>query len=537
MPGFNLQDLLQQRAEESDTARLPIATSSNLLPDTAGAQPEPAQQATPSVAAAGNTGETVTVPKTDWLRALQVAGLALRDVGSSLQGKPTNFLMEQLLSEQNLAQRKAAGQRAERTTKLAEDTAARTAAVQQFTVEGALMDRAYKMAGTIDPTLDNVESAVRQLVASGKKAGIDVDPTLIRGMFTYRDVISKNLPPELLPYIPADPDVKREMQVAERKGEAEVDRLTKRLSAIALGRAFASAQGKLAAALPNLHQKYGDTPIPLKDFLDSPFLDAGEKKSLLDHPDADKLLAALNVESGNLAKVRLEARAKEAAKRPERMSRDLMDVLKGEPFRLDDPSTATPAQVTAARKMLQNEKVEIAGAQGQAGAIARLNVPEKASGKERELLTEESSALENINTLSSLYNPEFVGPVAGRASGIGERVGAISAPNAEFRASVAQFRNKIIKQITGAQMSETEATRIREQLPETTNPPAVFEARLRQTAGNLEVLAGRRREILKQTGVDISHLPPLPKMTLPGRIGGDLSSLSDAALKKSLGIK
>lgn len=238
--------------------------------------------------------------------------------GSPERGSSLKTLMSLAGQKELLDLRKAQGKREEKRVGLEEQRVgvekqrlASQESLQRFTVEGALMERAYKMAATIDPTNANVEAAVRQLVQQGEKAGVEVDPTLIRGMFTYRDVISKNLPEEYLPYIPADSDLRREMLVAEKKGEGEVDKLAKRLATLAQGRAFASAQTKLSQALPELLRKYGDQPVPFRDILESPFLTPGERRSLLEAPLAEKLLTTIGVESASIAAARVKARATE----------------------------------------------------------------------------------------------------------------------------------------------------------------------------------------------------------------------------------
>ena len=138
--------------------------------------------------------------------------------------------------------------------------------------------------------------------------------------------------------------------------------------------------------------------------------------------------------------------------------------------------------------------------------------PTPLSSKERELLTDEQAQLTTLNTLHALYSPNFVGPARGRLGGLGEKVGTISAHEAEFRAQAAALKNAVIKLITGAQMSEQEATRIIQQIPVVENPPAVFEARLRQTYKNILTLTQTRREFLIKTGgINATNLPPLPK--------------------------
>jgi hypothetical protein len=66
---------------------------------------------------------------------------------------------------------------------------------------------------------------------------------------------------------------------------------------------------------------------------------------------------------------------------------------------------------------------------------------------------------------------------------------------AEFVAEVATLKNAVVKATTGAAMSEPEAQRIMSQVPDLTNQPAVFRARLASTRRNLETLKRRTLEL------------------------------------------
>lgn len=85
-----------------------------------------------------------------------------------------------------------------------------------------------------------------------------------------------------------------------------------------------------------------------------------------------------------------------------------------------------------------------------------------------------------------------IGPVAGRANTFGQKVPGLPVDTdyANFEASSSAFRNAVIKAITGAQMSEVEANRIRQQIPEVTDKPEVWKAKAAQTRINLQMLKG-----------------------------------------------
>lgn len=156
------------------------------------------------------------------------------------------------------------------------------------------------------------------------------------------------------------------------------------------------------------------------------------------------------------------------------------------------------------------------GAKSTAVQQAQLAVPDKASDAEREKTVGDLSTMDLIDKLGKNYSADWVGPVRGRAGALMESysgmpgVPEIGQDEAQFRADVTTFNNKLIKEITGAQMSEPEAARILSQAPGLNNPDPVFRARMKATRENLKMIAKRRREVLGKTGVDTSTLPALP---------------------------
>ena len=101
----------------------------------------------------------------------------------------------------------------------------------------------------------------------------------------------------------------------------------------------------------------------------------------------------------------------------------------------------------------------------------------------------------DIETLS-----QWVGPVVGRTNSIRLVTPGLDVDPkmAEFFAEVAAIKNRMIRAITGAQMSEPEAARIMAQLPDIALKPSVFLARLQATERNLAALNSR---IAAQSGV------------------------------------
>lgn len=97
---------------------------------------------------------------------------------------------------------------------------------------------------------------------------------------------------------------------------------------------------------------------------------------------------------------------------------------------------------------------------------------------------------EQLDRLIEMYDPALVGPFVGNARSIGQHIPGVPVNDkfAELSAATAAFRNSVIKAITGAQMGEKEATRIRQQIPDVNDKPAVWEAKARQTRKNLQDL-------------------------------------------------
>lgn len=161
-------------------------------------------------------------------------------------------------------------------------------------------------------------------------------------------------------------------------------------------------------------------------------------------------------------------------------------------------------------KIVKQDKVDVAGAGAQVAADVRAKTPEKPTAGEREALATDTASIEGLQRLGALYKPEFVGPVRGHLGEFNAKTGMITPGEAQFRASVAEVTNTTIRALTGSALSTNEQDRIIRQIPAVTDQPVVFEAKMKQTMANLRTLAERRREILTNTGVDLSRLPLLP---------------------------
>lgn len=106
------------------------------------------------------------------------------------------------------------------------------------------------------------------------------------------------------------------------------------------------------------------------------------------------------------------------------------------------------------------------------------------------------ASLDQLDRLKTMFDngaSDLIGPIEGRARSIGQQVPGVPVNDtfAEFEAASMAFQNAVIKAITGAQMSEPEATRIKQQIPLPKDKPEVWRQKYAQTVKNLEDLENR----------------------------------------------
>lgn len=137
----------------------------------------------------------------------------------------------------------------------------------------------------------------------------------------------------------------------------------------------------------------------------------------------------------------------------------------------------------------------------------------------QQAITDEVSTAQ-LDRLKDMFNQgaaAFIGPAAGRARSIGQKVPGVPVNKtfADFEAASAAFRNSVIKAITGAAMSEPEAQRIRQQIPDVTDKPAVWLSKYEQTRKNL----GDLEKALKNKSTAAPAAPPGDRVRVKGPNG------------------
>lgn len=135
--------------------------------------------------------------------------------------------------------------------------------------------------------------------------------------------------------------------------------------------------------------------------------------------------------------------------------------------------------------------------------LVEIGLGKPASASERTAIAEARGSMDALDNLKRLFREEFVGPVTGRIAPTAGLVGATTKQQEDFMAATSAFKNMIIKQITGAQMSEPEAKRIMKQIPDITDPPIRWKAKWEQSLKNIERMHKRRLQILEQSGLRV----------------------------------
>jgi hypothetical protein len=114
------------------------------------------------------------------------------------------------------------------------------------------------------------------------------------------------------------------------------------------------------------------------------------------------------------------------------------------------------------------------------------------------------SAAARVESLGSIYKPEYVGPYAGRyntlaATGL---VPGLSTPQGytDFSAADAELRNDVIKAITGAQMNKNEEARIANQIPTKNDTPEMWQSKYTRTLRRVQTV-----QLLKDRQIGLSN--------------------------------
>lgn len=119
------------------------------------------------------------------------------------------------------------------------------------------------------------------------------------------------------------------------------------------------------------------------------------------------------------------------------------------------------------------------------------------SAAQQQDMANNAAALTQIELIKQDFNPEWVGPAAGRYNSV---VTAFTnnkdnAGLVRMQTRVASLKNRFVKAITGAQMSEPEARRIMSEMPDMNLPPTTFWERMSVAEENLNNLMEIQQQV------------------------------------------
>lgn len=169
----------------------------------------------------------------------------------------------------------------------------------------------------------------------------------------------------------------------------------------------------------------------------------------------------------------------------------------------------------------------------------QITIGKPAAASERTAIAETQASLDALDNLENLFNSAqtVTGPVAGRIAPAKGLLELTTDEQEAFMAATSAFKNSVIKDITGAQMSEPEAKRIMKQIPDITDPPTRWKAKLEQTRKNLKDIQKRRSQVLQKSGI-VSPLEEQTGANIPRQFEfnqqGQVTSIGGEQLDKPL---
>jgi hypothetical protein len=139
---------------------------------------------------------------------------------------------------------------------------------------------------------------------------------------------------------------------------------------------------------------------------------------------------------------------------------------------------------------------------GKKGKLSALSI-EKISGIDQ--------ALHISEELESIKKDDWLGPFSGRATELKIKTPGFKIPDdlAKFYAQTKTLENSTIKAVTGAQMSEPEAKRIKGQIPSFADKPEVWTQKMLATVENLRMLKQRILELSNYSEEETGPQDPL----------------------------
>ncbi|MGI9297841.1 MAG: cell envelope integrity protein TolA [Gammaproteobacteria bacterium] len=177
------------------------------------------------------------------------------------------------------------------------------------------------------------------------------------------------------------------------------------------------------------------------------------------------------------------------------------------------------AEATEPSRLRVAERRGVQAAERQAEAQIRAAEIEKTAkpitGAEAKAVADIDTTLELLGDIDDIFKPEFVGQVAGRAGKLREVTGQISDDEVELRQVVADVKDSLLRARSGAAITESEYRRLSAIVPNITDQPNVFKAKLRRFRRNLQRLRSSKMAVAttgrgELQGAGVSLDTPIP---------------------------
>ena len=171
------------------------------------------------------------------------------------------------------------------------------------------------------------------------------------------------------------------------------------------------------------------------------------------------------------------------------------------PFGTTEKQAAQGGAVPGISEGLFQQQLRFQREEGLSAALLKQRLPIEPSPGERKEATQREASVKQVDRLREIFDDKKVGPIEGRKLQFRAFTGRnLTKKDAEFFSLTRAVENRVIREITGAQLSEAEATRILGQVPQMTDPPILWRAKWKETKKNLQELIALQKRQLRQKG-------------------------------------
>lgn len=133
--------------------------------------------------------------------------------------------------------------------------------------------------------------------------------------------------------------------------------------------------------------------------------------------------------------------------------------------------------------------------------------PRELAGPQLEQLNADKEAVRLADSVASMFQNQFAGPVSARWSGVKSAVGIPSANRAAMESELEAFTANGIHTLYGANLVGEELKKARRQFPNLTDPSEEFISKLQRMSARVKAKAAERRATYEGAGFDLSAIP------------------------------